>query len=478
MKSDSSRAFVAAAAACTILATGCVPHASGRAPAAIRISVPYELGTLDPHANGSAGNLSIAANFYEPLVTSSPGLRLEPALAVSWENPDPLTWIFHLRPGVVFHSGRTLRARDVVYSVERLRSDRGLELAAYARDVAEVRAIDDSTVRIRTGEPVTILLNKLQYVFIVPEGSTPETLAGREDGTGPYRLLRWSPGSRLAMTAFDRYWGTKPAFARADFLLARSGDEAIADLVSGRSELVSCNSRRLQDAAAGRPAVRIVRQSSLFVKYLAFDVRPEGGGFCSARPNPFGLAAVRRAVALSIDRERLAATLSTDTRPATQLVTPAVFGFDPDLRPPARDPEEARRLLRESGLPSGFHVVLHTRRIFLETARLVKEMLADSGIDVEVEVLSDAEFWRALAEKRPTFVLDRFACQTSDASEAFEAVVHTADPTRRFGEYNFGGWSEPDLDRDIEASGGDLTVAARSAVLRRIGDRVSERDLI
>jgi peptide/nickel transport system substrate-binding protein len=477
VKSDNSRALFAAAAACTILAGSCVPRASRPAPRAIAISVPYEIDTLDPHANGSAGNLSIAANFYEPLVTASPALRLEPALAVSWENPDPLTWIFHLRRGVVFHSGRPLRARDVVYSVERLRAESGLELAVYVRDVAEVRALDDSIVRIRTRQPVTILLNKLQYVFIVPEGSTSETLARREDGTGPYRLVEWAPGSRISAAAFDRYWGTKPAIARATFRLARSGDDAIADLLSGRSQLVSCNSRRLQDAAGRRRDVRIARQGSLFVKYLAFDVRRESALFCPARPNPFRQASVRRAVAAAIDREGLAGELSADTRPATQLVSPVVFGFDPDLRPPARDPELARRLLRESGLPSGFPVVLHTRRIFLETARVVKEMLAEAGIEVEIAVLPDAEFWEALREKRPTFVLDRFACQTSDASEVFEAVVHSADPGRHFGEYNFGGWSEPDLDRDIEASGGDLTVAARSALLRSVMDRVNDRAL-
>ena len=459
-------------------AASCARRPAERPLDAITISVPYEIGTLDPHASGSAGSLSIASNFYEPLVASSAALRPEPALASRWENPDPLTWIFHLRPGVRFHSGRRLRASDVVYSFDRLREGRDLELSVYADDVAEARALDSSTVRLRTREPVTILLNKLQYVFIVPEGSTAETLARSENGTGPYTLAEWTSDSRLRMTAFDRYWGNRPALRRATFRLARTADDAIADLVSGRSHLVACNSRRLDAAAARLPGVSIERRSSLFVKYLAFDVSREAALFCSAPRNPFRQAIVRKAVDLSIDRAKLAAALSAETLPATQLVPPAVFGFDPAVAPPAHDPAEARHLLREAGFPSGFRVVLHTRRIFLETARLVKEMLAESGIAVEIAILPDADFWKTLAERRPTLVLDRFACQTGDASEVFEGVVHSADPARRFGAYNFGGWSYPELDRDIERSDSEITAAARSAILHRVMERLSEEHLI
>ncbi|HET7452098.1 MAG TPA: ABC transporter substrate-binding protein, partial [Thermoanaerobaculia bacterium] len=380
MKSDSSGAVLAAAAACAVLAGSCVARAP-RAPDAIAISVPWEIETLDPHASGTAGNLSLAANFYEPLVTSSPELRLAPALASAWENPDPLTWVFHLRPGARFHSGKAVGARDVVYSVERLRGDPELELAPYVRDVSDAEAVDERTVRLRTREPVTVLLNKLQYVFIVPEGSTEETLAESEDGSGPYRLVRWDPGSRIAMAAFDRPGTGRRQLGRVTFRLARGTDDAIEDLVSGRSQLVACNSRRLEDAAARLPGVAIERRDSLFVKYLAFDVSREAALFCPARTNPFRSAAVRHAVDLLIDRRRLAGTLA-GTRAATQIVPPVVFGFDPELPPFPHDPDEARRLLRREGFPDGVRVALHTRRIFSETARLLKEMLADGGIDL------------------------------------------------------------------------------------------------
>src|SRR5262249_46646185 len=138
-----------------------------------------------------AGSLAISSNFYEPLMTSDPTMTLRPCLAATWETPDPLTWVFHLRHGVRFHSGRPMRAAAVVYSFVRLRENPSLELSIYPADVANVEALDEFTVRVRTLAPVAILLFRLQYISIVPAGSTSDALAAGENGTGPYRLEEW-----------------------------------------------------------------------------------------------------------------------------------------------------------------------------------------------------------------------------------------------------------------------------------------------
>jgi peptide/nickel transport system substrate-binding protein len=279
------------------------------------------------------------------------------------------------------------------------------------------------------------------------------------------------------MAAVDRPETGRRLIGRVTFRLARGTDDAIEDLLSGRSQLVSCNSGRLEDAAARLPGVSIERRTSLFVKYLAFDVSREAALFCPARTNPFRSAGVRRAVDLLIDRNRLAGTLA-GTRAATQIVPPVVFGFDPELPALPHDPGEARRLLREEGFPDGVRVALHTRRIFSESAGLVKAMLAEGGIDVEVVILADAEYADAVRDRVPTLALDRFACETGDASEIFDELVHSNDPVRRLGEFNFGGWSDPALDREIETSDVAVGAIARNTMLRHVMDRVREEHLL
>jgi len=470
--SNGTKAAVLLAAASSVAFSICCARRPAKAPSeSITISAPYEIETLDPHASGSAGGIAIASNFYEPLVESDATLRPKPALATAWENPDPLTWTFHLRRDVRFHSGKPLRARDVAYSIARLRSGGRLELAPYAYDVVEVETPDASTVRLRTREPVTILLAKLQYVFIVPDGASTEELSRHEDGTGPYRLHEWTRGTRVTMRAFDGYWGRRPDLGRVTFRLDRSPEQAAKDFLTGGSQLAQGEAGRVEESLSRSPGARIERRSSLFVSFLAFDSASEIAQFCSVRPNPFRQVAVRKAVDLALDRRRLAFDSPAGPRPATQCVPPSIFGFDPTIVPSPPDPREARRLLASAGYPDGFRVTLHTRTMFADTARAIARVLGEAGIGVEVRVLDDPDFW---ALSGATLVLDRFACQTGDASEAFEQLIHTRDPRRHLGESNRGGYSNREVDALIERSAGELDLTRRNSMLRDIMRAVAE----
>jgi peptide/nickel transport system substrate-binding protein len=441
-------------------------------PDSISISVPYEIDTLDPHAKDWAASLAIASNFYEPLVATDRRMRLRPALAQSWESPDPVTWIFHLRPSVRFHSGRMMKAADVVYSLKRLRDDRNLELGSYVFDIEEISAPDSMTVRIRTRRPVTILLAKLQYVYIVPAGSTGAELSARENGTGPYMLAEWKSGSHLGMRRYEGYWGEKPVFARARFSLGRSPRDAVRDLLRGESQLVQSNSREIESVIGSSGSFVIDRRSSLFVTFLAFNFSPEPSRFCSVRPNPFRDPRVRRAIDLAIDRHRIAALHAGRTLPAIELVAPFVFGFNPSIPGPTPDSAESRRLLQKAGFPDGFDVTLHTNASMADTATLVGEMLGAIGIRVNARTLPDPEFFDLLSKRQSALFLARYGCDTGDASEVFDQLIHSSDTRRRLGETNHGDYSNPAIDAAIEASAEEQSVAARSDMLRSLMARV------
>ncbi len=412
----------------------------------LRIGASYELTSLDPHREDTLSNSALLSNVYEPLVATDGEMKLVPRLARTWENPDPRTWIFHLRRGVVFHDGSPFSAADVAASLARLRSDARLEMGKKLSGVEEVRVRDGFTIELRTREPDRTLLQKLTGVLVVPRAS-----AGRPEGvgSGPYRIEAWSERS-LRLVRFEGYWGPPAAFSRAEYQLGLPPPAALDALRRGASALAEAQGQRVSGADALR--FRVARRESLYTKFLAFDLaRPRSPGV-PGRPNPFRDRRVRRALHLALDRSALVARLTADAEPASQPVPRSVFGFHPGLPLPLHDAARAQDLLREAGLPVGFEGVLHTRHVLEEPARLVARDLRAVGVRLEVRALTDAEFFETLRRGEASVWLDRVACISGDAYEFLADFLHSRDPERRLGRSNDSGLADPELDRAIERS--------------------------
>ena len=76
--------------------------------------------SLDPHNVPAAANFRIRGHVYSGLVSLDSGMSVQPDLATSWEIPDPTTYVFHLREGVMFHNGESFSADDVKFTYERI----------------------------------------------------------------------------------------------------------------------------------------------------------------------------------------------------------------------------------------------------------------------------------------------------------------------------------------------------------------------
>lgn len=437
-------------------------------PDSIQISVPYELDLLDPHAETRLSSFALLFNFYEPLVTTDAGMRFQPGLADRWENPDVYTWIFHLRPSVRFHSGKSMTSADVVYSYKRLMETPGLEINTYLIDVSEVHATGPLTVSVRTKSPLPIFLNKLSNVAIVPDGSTSAFLADHVDGTGPYKLEDWKKGDWIRMSRNEDYWNHKPDLKTATYYLNRRPEQAVQDLTSNRSQFAQYDSKKLEPAVQSLGKFQILRQDNYFLKYLSYDVSRDVTPYCSMRPNPFKNPFVRQAIQKALDRQKLVSGLPTFAVIADQPVPPFVFGFNPDIPAPTYDPTAARSLLERAGFPQGFEVTMHVRQILHETGRLIQEQLQRVGIRVTLKVLQDGEFFKALDKKDFTFFLTRVGATVGDASDVLEPQLHTVDVSRRYGVRNYIGYSNREVDRAIEDSASLLKVEDRRAVLQQI----------
>lgn len=432
--------------------------------------MPYEVDSLDPHLSNTVSNYVIAAHFYEPLVRISGNMTVEPVLAESWENPDASSWVFHLRHSVHFHDAKTFNAADVVYTFKRLQDDQSLEMREYLQNIGQVTALDSYTVMIRTIKPVAILLNRLNFILIVPSGSGNRDLNRGINGTGPYRFSS-RDANQITLIRNEQYWGTKPTFPKVTFLLGRSAEQAEEDLLSGKSQFAQCNTRKLNPAAL--PQFKIVRRDSLFMKYLSFDLARDKTPYSSIQPNPFKNPIVRQAISLAINRNKLADQLSTFAVPASQPVPAFVFGFAPDLPPPVYDPEKARSLLKQARIED-WHLTLHARKLLEESGNLVKGQLENVGIHVDLQPIPDHEFFQRMGRRDTSFFLSRLGCPTGDASNVLDIAFHSLDRNRNYGTYNIGGYQDPVVDEYIEKSDENLATESRRKQLQDVISKVTQ----
>jgi peptide/nickel transport system substrate-binding protein len=180
--------------------------------------------TFDPHSFDEYATRGQHAQVYEGLTGLDSNLKLVPRLAVAWRLVEPTIWEFELRPNVRFHDGTPLTAADVVFSVMRAKIELSppVGVAHFIESIAEVRAIDQRTVRIETRFPDPGLQDKVRQIYIMSErwaeahdARVPVNVSAGEEnhasrhanGTGPFIVKELEPNGRLVMVRNPDWWG-------------------------------------------------------------------------------------------------------------------------------------------------------------------------------------------------------------------------------------------------------------------------------
>jgi peptide/nickel transport system substrate-binding protein len=130
--------------------------------------------------------------------------------------------------------------------------------------------------------------------------------------------------------------------------------------------------------------------------------------------------------------------------------------------------EEAKRFLSQAGYPDGFKATLFVRNILQETGRLLKDQLGVIGIQVDLKVFSDNEFFAMLDNQDFTFFLSRVGATVGDASDILEPQLHSRSSHEGYGVRNYIGYSNLEVDRAIDASAQLLKIDERRKSLEQI----------
>jgi peptide/nickel transport system substrate-binding protein len=159
--------------------------------------------------------------------------------------------------------------------------------------------------------------------------------------------------------------------------------------------------------------------------------------------------------------------------PQSQMVTPGIFGYNPNIALPTPNVARARQLLAEAGYPNGFRMVLNFTNNRLPgdagVGTGITQMLARIGLEVQAAGQPAAVIFPARARGELSNIMAGWGTLTGEANYYYSANAHTNNPQLRLGAFNWTGYSNPDLDRLIQAANVELDDKKREELLQRIG---------
>jgi peptide/nickel transport system substrate-binding protein len=342
---------------------------------------------LDPHRSSNGFDQNWLAPVYERLIDQTPDAELIPGLATEWEFVDQLTFEMKLREGVTFHDGTPFNAEAVKINIERAKNDPESGLFAYLEPVATVEVVDDLTVRFILSKPDSTLPNQLATrpgMMASPAAIATDNLDTEMVGTGMFTFVEYRDGDRAIFERNEDYWGEPAKLQRLELVYMVDPTTRANALVSGQV-----------DAAPIDP--NDVAQ----VEGAGFDVQFGEGVtlwhlFVNRTLSEFGDVRVRQAMEHAVDHQALVDLLIQGYgKPSQQWVPEGTPYWNEDYAFPhyEYDPERARELLAEAGLPDGFsfELLVPNSASFVRLAEILQQQYAEVGIDVTLRQIDASE---------------------------------------------------------------------------------------
>jgi peptide/nickel transport system substrate-binding protein len=488
MKSNTTR--LAAALLATTMFAGAA-HAE-----TIRWARASDALTLDPHSQNQGVTHNFAHHIYETLVDRDVEGNLTPRLATEWavKEDDPTVWVFTLREGVTFHDGAEFTAEDVVFSLDRARTERSNMRQLHA-NVESVTAVDDYTVEVKMDGPSPLYPNNLTNTFIMDKTwaeandvvEVQDFAAGEDNyavrntnGTGPYILESRDPDVRSVLTLNENHWAEEtPAVTEIIYTPISDAATRVAALLSGEVDIVQDVPVQDVERLSSTDGVKVETGPENRIIYFGYKMNDEPLASSNITDrNPFADPLVREAVHLAIDRDAIQrVVMRGQSEPAGVATPPFVNGWTEELNAySAPEIERAKELLAEAGFEDGFTVTLHTpndRYVNDEAiSQAVVGMLGQIGIQVTLVSQAVAAHSPLVLNSETDFYLLGWGVPTFDSAYIFNDLVHTKDGD--YGAYNAGLYSNPELDAKIESLGTEVDLEVRDATIAEIWQTVQE----
>ncbi|MCC5856448.1 MAG: ABC transporter substrate-binding protein [Idiomarina sp.] len=461
----------------SLLLAGCQPDLPASADGLLYCSEGNP-ESFNPQLVTSGTTLDMtAAQLYDRLIDyDEDEHRFRPALAERWRaSPDGLRYTFFLRSDVTFHEtdyfvpSRNFNAQDVVFSFNRWLDTEHPFFAVSGgiypffsatglnQLITRVEAIGPHQVEIELKEPDSSFLATLASDFAVIlsaeyaqqelQAGTPELIDVRPIGTGPFKFGHFRRDVAVRLERHKDYWQGQAQTEQLVFRITPSDHKRMLMLLTRDCDVSPYPPARDIAWLEAREDITLQQATSPNTAFWAFNTERE----------PFDDPRVRQALAHAIDREALLrtvyfghATMADSILPATSWAhTPMSDAFH-------YDPERARELLAEAGLPDGFTMslwALPVQRAYNPNARVMAELmqsnLADVGVNATIVSYEWSTFRRHLAAGLHDSVLIGWSADHADPDNFFRPLLTCA--AKESGS-NRAQWCNPQFDELVQAA--------------------------
>ncbi|WP_447530132.1 ABC transporter substrate-binding protein [Vreelandella sp. TE19] len=370
--------------------TAAMTAAGASQAGSLTIASPQDPGSWDPIDTFLVNWAAVATNIFDGLTYRGPDMELVPGLATSWEELDEGERIrFTLREGVVFHNGEPFNANAVKFTFDRLLGEqgaRGPQRSNYTA-ISSVEVVDEYTVDFLLNEPDPVLLTKLAGygAMIVPpdyiEEHGDDHFNSHPVGTGPFKVVDYTPRSDVELEAFADHWGGAPKLDSVTYRFIPEPSTAVAELQSGRVDIVLPPTIPIGmiESIDNDANAEVVSVASPTVEALRFNT--QSGITADER--------VRQAIIMAVDRQAIVdSILAGEGDVIASFQGNQSFGFDPELEPYPFDPQRAQALLAEAGVEPGASLQIDVRgndSTFAEVAQVVAAYLQGIGLNATIQ---------------------------------------------------------------------------------------------
>ncbi|MBV4488024.1 ABC transporter substrate-binding protein [Pseudomonas sp. SWRI153] len=353
------------------------------------------------------------------------GTAVIPGLATKWDiSDDGLTYTFHLREGVKFHTTpyfkptREFNADDVLFTFNRMINKDDPFRKAYPTEfpyftdmgmdtnITKIDKVDDHTVKFTLKEVDAAFIQNMAMSFasvqsaeyaaqLLKDGKAAD-INQKPVGTGPFVFKSYQKDSNIRYTGNKDYW--KPDDVKIDNLIfAITTDPSVRIQKLKKNECQVTLFPRPADLKALKEdkALKMPDQAGFNLGYIAYNVMDKVKG--SNEANPLADLRVRQAMDMAVNKPQIidsvyqgAGQLAVNAMPPTQ------WSYDTTIKDTQYDPEKAKQLLKEAGVKEGTEIVLWAmpvQRPYNPNAKLMAEMLQSDWAKIGLKVKITSYEW-------------------------------------------------------------------------------------
>ncbi|HEX4223993.1 MAG TPA: ABC transporter substrate-binding protein [Pseudonocardiaceae bacterium] len=372
--------------------------------------------SLDPHATILAGDVYTLNQIFEPLYITAVDGSLQPHLATGHTvSADGKTYTFALRPNVTFSDGSPLTSADVVYSLNRAKTNKG-PLGFLDGVISSVTASGASSVVVELTQAWSPFVSDISAFSnsIVPnnlQGKPAADFFAKPVGTGPFTLESWVKGGTVTLAANPKYWQRPgPYLDKVVFSVVEDANQLVQQLRAGQVDVIDDVPAANVSSLSGG-GVSVLKSPQWSVDLLLLN----------AQSKPFTDPHVRRALAHAVNRAQIVKATTFGTAEVAGSFFPSSLQYyDGKTKVLDYDLAAARSELAQSGYPSGFSAQLlvpSSNQAWNQAAQIIQDSLKQIGIVVSINSIEDAAYKSAFEKFDFDMFIDVAINDISDPDE-------------------------------------------------------------